>query len=485
MTDAAKPVVDDKTKPAKAGETDAEKKAADGAAEKLKADSVKEDPTKAAATTGDAKKTDAAQPSGDAKKTDATQPAGDAKKDEPAEAKNWAENALEEVRNYWFGIKAPDKSAQTAESKVTKPIFSTSKVEGLLDLSAPIAGYDAKKTAFTVGNLAATTDVSLVSKTPETLVAGKTPELTPEPAKNGGGLFGWVSDAASSVGDTVSNTWSWGKEKFTGLFSKADMALDEATTFDFNSYVKTMSTDSKWKISTDTTASGELEKIRLDAYDGSAKATVCGKERKYETDELISFWNPKTKESHMEDKKSGTTYDRLANGDQVIRTKDGTEYISHGKDKITITKDGVTTHMEGENIAQTFGPFKAFTEIGQEFKTAREARELLRNRTGAVHAENGTIIGSSNGTRFAMNKEGLAVVLNNDGGSYEFDTKTNRAVRRDKDGNVVSQGTVQELSREVKGLVLDPNGRGISFGGNERIRRDATTGEVVTERVAC
>jgi hypothetical protein len=451
MPEAVKPATDNAAKPAV--ETDASKKekaAADGALDKMKTEVA--DATKP----GEAKKPEdaAKKPEDVAKKPEEAAKA-------PAAEKSWAELALDEVRNSsiasWMGIKAPDKSH--AVPKVEEVAKAKAEAPGFLDLGAPIAGYEAKKT-----------EAALELKKPTDAKAA-------EPAKDGGGILGWIGDAASSVASTAADAWKWTKENFyTGIAERTDKALDSFGEVKFD--------DSKYtyeKISKDDALYDILVK-----GDNGSETTVGNKGIKKTYGEIETSWDRETKSSRVVDKATNTSYERYADGTQMVTQADGTRIVKRNDGSYERIIGDTRTKIEGDAekkiVSQKFGELELIHHDKEVFRLENMGR--YKGNPNRVHtAGNDAVTTSPDGQTQFGSIGGKAFAITADQSTYTFDRRHNVAIHRDKDGKEIERGTVEEMVKKVPGLRIGPDGRVTMEGSVSSFKTDETSGQLTTEMV--
>lgn len=481
MPEAAKPATDKAANPAV--ETDAAKKekaAADGALDKMKsevADATKpgEKKTEDAAKTDD-KKTDEKKP--EEKKPEEKKTEEVVKK--PEEAKKPEDDSLfnrlyDGVGNTWsalWNIRQPEKSADAkAISDAAKPVLK-GNVE-FLDFSTPIAGYDAKSDSKKDGK------VDLKVETDKLVASDK-------PAENNNNILGTVGDIFSSsynfVADKAGQAYDWGKGKVGQLYDYTSNlmgnALDQAESLD--SVTQTLMKNDKYTVKTVESKDEGLQKILLDAADGSSTTAVGRKLISKESGDLQTYYNRETKESHIVDKKTGGSYDRLSDGSEVFTTKDGTKYVKRSNDQVDIVKGDTVTSIQGDNVYQQFGPFQISHHVGETWANAKEMRRHRPKPDACTTVDNAQACTTTDGTTFAMTNNRQGMINLPDGTNMELDLKSRTARHLDKDGKVIESGTLDEMARRVKGLQVTEDSMTIA-GSNRTVRFDAATGKAITE----
>ncbi|MFA7336563.1 MAG: hypothetical protein WC028_07230 [Candidatus Obscuribacterales bacterium] len=447
MTEAVKPATDNTAKPAV--ETDASKKekaAADGAHDKLAKEAA-----------------DATKPGDAAKKPEdaAKKPEEVAKKPEevakPAAEKSWAELALDEVRNSsiasWMGIKAPDKShAATKVEVAAKPKAETT---GFLDLGAPISGYDAKKT-----------EAALELKKPEAVKAA-------EPAKEGGGLWGWIGDKTSEAGKWIKDTfWAEKAEKADKILdSFSEVKLDNAT-YQYKAVAKE---DGLYEFLTKKN-DGDVCKI---------SDTACTRT----FDKIQTTYDRQTKTSEIVDTETHRKFNRLADGSQVVSNPDGTKfgrrpdgsYFSVVNDQIA----EVRGDADKKEISQRLDELERLYHRGQRVDINRPGDLPCHGKHNRVDSgENFDLTASPDGKVTFGRVDGKQVAILEDKSSYVFDPRTKQAIHVDATGKILERGTAEEMAKKVPGLVMLPNGRMTMEGSSAVFKTDAATGQTTTEQTA-
>ena len=447
MPEAVKPATDNAAKPAV--ETDASKKekaAADGALDKMKTEVA--DATKP----GEAKKPEdaAKKPEDVAKKPEEAAKA-------PAAEKSWAELALDEVRNSsiasWMGIKAPDKSHGAPKIEVAaKPKAETT---GFLDLGAPISGYDAKKT-----------EAALELKKPEALKAA-------EPAKEGGGLWGWIGDKTSEAGKWIKDTfWAEKAEKADKILdSFSEVKLDNAT-YQYKAVAKE---DGLYEFLTKKN-DGDVCKIS----DSACTRTF---------DKIQTTYDRQTKTSEIVDTETHRKFNRLADGSQVVSNPDGTKfgrrpdgsYFSVVNDQIA----EVRGDADKKEISQRLDELERLYHRGQRVDINRPGDLPCHGKHNRVDSgENFDLTASPDGKVTFGRVDGKQVAILEDKSSYVFDPRTKQAIHVDATGKILERGTAEEMAKRVPGLVMHPNGRMTMEGSSAVFKTDAATGQTTTEQTA-
>ncbi len=482
MTEAVKPATDSTAKSAAGSDApkDKEKAAAEGAHDKFAKEVT--DATKP----GDAKKPeDAAKKPEDAAK----KPEDVAKKPEDVANKPEEESLFNRIYNgvgdtvsaisdgagktvsALWNIRQPDKTSVTTPDATSK---ATIESKGFIDFgSASLPGYDVGVKPVKLDGL------NLESTKPE------------EKAKETS-TFSFVGDAFNFVSDAASSTWSWGKQKFEALsaWSSETMnkALEGAVNLDKEADLVLKSSDFK---SSTITKDPEIEKILGAASAKDATKMTDGYiASKY--GDYDSYYNRKTKEIHSVDAGTGNVYDKLSDGTEVVTTKDGTRYIKRGDNQMDIVKGDVVTRIEGNNVYQQFGVFKTAQLVGETWK-GQGFNALRRNRENNGEADrtstdDAVALKSENGTQFAVIPDAKGVkqgyVLGADGTRIRIDFKTHEAIREDASGKELERGTINSMSRHIKGLKVDEANQTITIEGcNKVLRLDKATGEISTVMV--
>jgi hypothetical protein len=454
MPEAVKPATDNTAKPA--AETDASKKekaAADGAHDKLAKEAA--DATKP----GEAKKPeDAAKKPEDAAK----KPEEVAKKPEeaaktPAAEKSWTELALDEVRNLsiasWMGIKAPDKPH--VAPKVEVAAKAKPENAGFLDLGAPITGYDAKKT-----------EAALEAKKPEAAKAA-------EPAKEGGGLWGWIGDKTSEAGKWIKDTF-WAEKA-----EKADKILDSF------SEVKLDSTSYQYKAVAKEDGLYEFLTKKNDGDVCKISDSACTRT----FDKIQTTYDRQTKTSEIVDTETNRKFNRLADGSQVVSNPDGSKYGRRPDGSYFSVVNDQIAEIRGEadkkEISQRLDELERLYHRGQRMDVNRPGDLPFHGRHNRVDTgENFDLTASPDGKVTFGRIDGKQVAILEDKSSYVFDPRTKQAIHVDAGGKILERGTSEEMAKKVPGLVMLPNGRMTMEGSSAVFKTDAVTGQTTTEQTA-
>jgi hypothetical protein len=157
-----------------------------------------------------------------------------------------------------------------------------------------------------------------------------------------------------------------------------------------------------------------------------------------------------------------------------------------------IVKGDVVTRIEGNNVYQQFGVFKTAQLVGETWK-GQGFNALRRNRENNGEADrtstdDAVALKSENGTQFAVIPDAKGVkqgyVLGADGTRIRIDFKTHEAIREDASGKELERGTINSMSRHIKGLKVDEANQTITIEGcNKVLRLDKATGEISTVMV--
>lgn len=449
MTEAVKPATDNTAKPAV--ETDASKKekaAADGAHEKLIADAKPD----AAKKTEDA----AAKPEEAAKKPEevAKKPEEVAKKPEEESLFNRIYDGVGNTVSALWNIRQPDKSADPkAVEASAKPKAETL---AFLDLGAPIAGYDAKKT-----------EAALELK--------KTEAAKPaEPAKEGGGLWGWLGDKTTEAGKWIKDTfWAEKAEKADKILdSFSEVKLDNAT-YQYKAVAKE---DGLYDFLTKKN-DGDVCKI---------SDTACTRT----FDKIQTTYDRQTKTSEIVDTETNRKFNRLADGSQVVSNPDGTKFGKRADGSYFSVVNDQIAEVRGEadkkEISQRLDELERLYHRGQRVDVNRPGDlPFHRGRHNRVDTgENFDLTASPDGKVTFGRVDGKQVAILEDKSSYVFDPRTKQAIHVDATGKILERGTAEEMAKKVPGLVMLPNGRMTMEGSSAVFKTDAATGQTTTEQTA-
>jgi hypothetical protein len=449
MTEAVKPATDNTAKPAV--ETDASKKekaAADGAHDKLIADAKPD----AAKKTEDA----AAKPEEAAKKPEevAKKPEEVAKKPEEESLFNRIYDGVGNTVSALWNIRQPDKSADPkAVEASAKPKAETL---AFLDLGAPIAGYDAKKT-----------EAALELK--------KTEAAKPaEPAKEGGGLWGWLGDKTTEAGKWIKDTfWAEKAEKADKILdSFSEVKLDNAT-YQYKAVAKE---DGLYDFLTKKN-DGDVCKI---------SDTACTRT----FDKIQTTYDRQTKTSEIVDTETNRKFNRLADGSQVVSNPDGTKFGKRADGSYFSVVNDQIAEVRGEadkkEISQRLDELERLYHRGQRVDINRPGDlPFHRGRHNRVDTgENFDLTASPDGKVTFGRVDGKQVAILEDKSSYVFDPRTKQAIHVDATGKILERGTAEEMAKKVPGLVMLPNGRMTMEGSSAVFKTDAATGQTTTEQTA-
>jgi hypothetical protein len=448
MTEAVKPATDNTAKPAV--ETDASKKekaAADGAHDKLIAD-AKPDAAKKAEDA-------AAKPEEAAKKPEevAKKPEEVAKKPEEESLFNRIYDGVGNTVSALWNIRQPDKSADPkAVEASAKPKAETL---AFLDLGAPIAGYDAKKT-----------EAALELKKPEAVKAA-------EPAKEGGGLWGWIGDKTSEAGKWIKDTfWAEKAEKANKVLdSFSEIKLDDST-YQYKAIAKD---DGLYEILTKKN-DGDVCKI---------SDTACT--RTFENTQTT--YDRQTRASEIKDTETNTIYRRLETGEQVITHADGKQFVRKPDGSyFSVVGDQmaeITGEADKKEISQRLDELEKIYHRGHRMDVDRPGSQPFHGRHNRVDSgENYDLTASPDGKVRFGRIEGKQVAILEDNSSYVFDRRTKEAIHVDATGKILERGTAEEMAKKVPGLVMLPNGRLTMEGSSTAFQTDAATGQTTTEQTA-
>ncbi|MDP3507400.1 MAG: hypothetical protein Q8T09_05380 [Candidatus Melainabacteria bacterium] len=464
MTEAVKPATDNTAKPAV--ETDASKKekaAADGALDKMKTEVA--DATKPGKTDDAGKKPEDAanKPEDAAKKPEdaAKKPEEVAKKPEEAAKKPEEESLFNRIYDgvgntvsALWNIRQPDKSADPkAIEALAKP-----KVEsnGFLDLGAPIAGYDAKKT-----------EAALELKTPEAVKAN-------EPAKEGGGLWGWLGDKTTEAGKWIKDTF-WAEKA-----EKADKILDSF------SEVKLDSTTYQYKAVEKEDGLYEFLTKKNDGDVCKISDTACTRT----FDKIQTTYDRQTRTSEIVDTETNRKFNRLADGSQVVSNPDGTKFGRRPDGSYFSVVNDQIAEVRGEadqkEISQRLDELERLYHRGQRVDINRPGElPFHRGRHNRVDTgENFDLTASPDGKVTFGRVDGKQVAILEDKSSYVFDPRTKQAIHVDATGKILERGTAEEMAKKVPGLVVSPDGRITMAGSSAVFKTDAATGQTTTEQTA-
>ncbi len=287
----------------------------------------------------------------------------------------------------------------------------------------------------------------------------------------------WIGEKASSIKDTAVDVWKWTKDTFySTMAEQTDKALDGFGEVKFD--------DSKYtyeKISKDDS----LYDVLVKSPDGSTcKVSDKGCTKTY--GEIETSWDRQTKSSHVVDKATGTTYDRYADGTQVVTQADGTKIVKRADGSYERIVGDTRTKIEGEAdkkvVSQKFGELELIHHQKEVFRLENLGK-FGRNPNAVHTGENGSFTTSPDGKIQFGRLNGKAVAVLEDESSYTFDRRHNVAIHRDKDGNEIGRGTVDEMVKKVPGLRLGQDGRITMEGSVSSFKPDEATGQVVTEMV--
>lgn len=335
------------------------------------------------------------------------------------------------------------------------------------------------------------------SKTPEVKAAEAKPEPKPEDKpKSGDGSTedpGWFSklsqpfvDGYHKVVEAGETAVAWTKEKLSSWSSdQMSKVLDKGDNSIYADMEKAGKSGFDMKAVTDA---NELKSLKIA---GPGVETTFDATDMHRVDKKNGLdINIDREDHHIKiAKDGGSTYEKFADGREVVTKPNGDVITKVGTDKVYIEnkEKGTVTKLEGKNVYQQFGDFKVISDVNEKwedyFKKGKpsEAGVCSVNQNHAA-CDNGE-------ARGGVTNDGKAIIQSNtDSGRIEIDGKTHRATLFDKDGKPVEGSTDVPLSDfekkwghqfkhfhwEMKGDKLVVTGT----DGKMRSEVDTTTNEV-------
>ncbi|CAN5230902.1 hypothetical protein BH11CYA1_BH11CYA1_29040 [soil metagenome] len=446
MPEAVKPATDSTAKPAV--ETDASKKEAAAAAGAL--DKMKTEVAGATAQPGETNKTEAG-----------AKPEAVEKKPEEAAKKPEEESLFNRIYDgatsygfaIWAGIKPADKSHDVPKIEVAAK--SKAEASGVLDLGAPIAGYEAKKT-----------EAALELKKPEAVNAA-------EPAKEGGGLWGWIGDKTSEAGKWIKDTF-WAEKA-----EKADKILD--------SFDEIKLDGSKYQYKAISNDDGLYEILTKKDDGGVCKLSDTSCTRTF--GDIQTTYDRQTKNSHIVDSATKTTYDGLGDGSGIISKADGTKFGRRADGTYFSVVNDQIANIEGEAekkiISQKLDELESIYHRNSKADVNRPGEVPCAGKHNTVErGANYDITTSPDGKVKFGRIADKQVAIFEDKSSYVFDPKTHLAIHVDAHGNILERGTTEDMAKRVPGLTITPDGHMTMAGSSAMFKTDAATGQITTEQTA-